>query len=65
MLHNFDLAFQIIQDYRLPIKPIYINAISKILRKKQTSKVLDLFRFIKGTINDDEWDTGMNFYRYI
>jgi len=56
VLHNFDLAFQIIQEYRLPIKQIYINAVAKIVQKKQLNKVNDLLRSIQGTITEDEWD---------
>lgn len=56
VLHNFDLAFQIMQDFRLPITTIYVSAIKKIAQKKQEAKINDLLRNIKGTITDQEWD---------
>lgn len=51
VLHNFELGFQIIQDFRLPVKQIYINAIAQICRKKQLNKVNEMLRNIKATIH--------------
>ena len=56
VLHNFDLAFQIIQDFQLPIKQIYVNAVSEMSRRRQTTKILELLKNIKGSISDQEWD---------
>jgi len=56
VLYNFDLAFRIIQEFRLSIGNIYINAISLISKKKATSKVNELLQFIKGTVSESQWD---------
>eukprot|EP01087_Luapelamoeba_hula_P024804 TRINITY_DN9571_c0_g1_i1.p1 TRINITY_DN9571_c0_g1~~TRINITY_DN9571_c0_g1_i1.p1 ORF type:complete len:900 (+),score=149.53 TRINITY_DN9571_c0_g1_i1:278-2701(+) len=55
-LFNFELAFRIMQEYRLPPTPIYVNAMTRIAQQRQTAKVLDLLKAIKGMINDSEWD---------
>jgi zinc finger FYVE domain-containing protein 26 len=54
--YNYELAFRVIQDYRLPMIAIYKAALAKIARKKQSSRVNDLLKQIKGTIEDKEWD---------
>jgi zinc finger FYVE domain-containing protein 26 len=56
LLHNFDLAFQIMQEFQLPLKPIYINCLTEMTRKKQTPKVMELLKNIQSTISDQEWD---------
>jgi zinc finger FYVE domain-containing protein 26 len=56
VLYSFELAFQIIQHFQLPMKQIYIDSLSQIARKKQINKISDFLKYIKGTINDIEWD---------
>jgi len=56
VLYNFALAFKIMQDFRLPITTIYLNAICTMSRKKQAAKVNDLLKEIKGTCSDNDWD---------
>jgi len=55
-LYNYELPFQIIQDFRLPITPIYSNALVSISQRKQLNKINDFLRYIKGTISDSDWD---------
>jgi len=55
VLHNFDLAFQILQEFRLPLPQIYLNAAQKIVRKSQI-KLNEFLRYIKGTVSDEELD---------
>jgi len=56
VLYSFDLAVRVITDFRLPAAQIYLNAISKISRKKQPNKALDMLKSIKGTVTDAEFD---------
>eukprot|EP00698_Gefionella_okellyi_P019228 TRINITY_DN5871_c0_g1_i1.p1 TRINITY_DN5871_c0_g1~~TRINITY_DN5871_c0_g1_i1.p1 ORF type:complete len:279 (+),score=65.88 TRINITY_DN5871_c0_g1_i1:327-1163(+) len=56
LLNSYALAFSIIQEFRLPAVPIYVNAAKKLIQRKQLSKVQDLLRNVKGTIQDREWD---------
>lgn len=53
---NFDLAFQIINDFRLPTVSIYSAAVVKMIHKKQSNKVLQLLKNINGTLPDTDWD---------
>jgi len=46
----------VMQDYRLPMPAIYSSAIAKIAQIKQSVKVLELLKYVKGTVNDSEWD---------
>jgi hypothetical protein len=55
--YNFDLAFKIVQDFRLPVVHIYNNGIAIITRRKQLAKVNEALRMIKVTMDDnEEWD---------
>lgn len=44
---NFELAFQIIQTFRLPITSIYKNALISLAAKKQLTKVEEILKEIK------------------
>ncbi|KAL6058640.1 Nuclear pore complex protein Nup85 [Balamuthia mandrillaris] len=57
VLYNYDLAFRIMQDYRLSLPSVYRRAIAAIIRRKQSAKIFDLLKQAKGTINDTEWDS--------
>lgn len=50
LTYNYDLAFRVMQDYRLALQNIYASAISKIAAMKQNAKVLDLLKHIKVTL---------------
>jgi len=56
VLYNFALAFRIMQDFRLQITTIYLNAIQTISRKKQPNKVFDMLKEIKGTCSESDMD---------
>lgn len=53
---NHELAFKVMQEFRLPMAPIYVNAIAKIAGKKQVSRIFDLLKNVKGSVDDKEWD---------
>eukprot|EP01112_Ceratiomyxa_fruticulosa_P023548 TRINITY_DN9040_c0_g1_i1.p1 TRINITY_DN9040_c0_g1~~TRINITY_DN9040_c0_g1_i1.p1 ORF type:complete len:231 (-),score=55.93 TRINITY_DN9040_c0_g1_i1:342-1034(-) len=57
ILGNFDLGFRIVQDFRLPHSLVTIQAATTLCRKKQSSKVDELLKNIKGTVGDDDWDS--------
>lgn len=59
VLHEFHLAFQIIQEFRLQTNSIYSNAVTRIIKRKQANKVDDLLTNFKGTLSDKEWDEVM------
>jgi zinc finger FYVE domain-containing protein 26 len=54
--HNYDLGYQIMQEFRLPVTQVYPNAISKIVARKQANKLEDMLRNVKGILNDNDWD---------
>ncbi len=56
VLYNFELAFGIIQEFRLPVTQLYCDAAKKIAKKKQFAKVEELLKNIKGSIEPKEWD---------
>lgn len=55
--HNFDLAFKIIQEYRLPSEKIYRDAIVKMAKKKQTKKIEELLKSLKIVLSGKDIDT--------
>jgi len=55
LMHNFDLAFSIVQEYRLPSK-VYASAAVKMAQKKQTKKIDELFKHVKLWFTDAEMD---------
>jgi hypothetical protein len=57
-LNRFNLAFQIVQDFRLPCEEgeVYRRAARHLTRKRQLGKVNDMLKNVKGTIDDSEWD---------
>jgi len=57
ILGNFDLGFRIVQDFRLPHSLVTIQAATTLCRKKQSSKVDELLKNIKGTVGDEDWDS--------
>ena len=54
--HNFDLAFKIIQEYRLSSDKIYRDALVKMAKKKQTKKIEELLKSIKIVLSGRELD---------
>lgn len=56
LLNAYATAFGIIQEFRLPAVPIYVNAAKKYIQRKQISRVQDLLKNVKGTIQDRDWD---------
>jgi hypothetical protein len=47
VLGNFDLAFAIMQDFRLPVVRVYINAIERLARSNLVGRVNDLLKDIR------------------
>jgi zinc finger FYVE domain-containing protein 26 len=54
--YNHELAFKVMQEFRLPMAPIYVDAIAKIASKRQVSKIFDLLKNVKGSVDDKDWD---------
>jgi hypothetical protein len=46
----------VIQDFRLAVTAIYSNAAKRLARKAQLGPLMELFRHIKGTVPDADWD---------
>eukprot|EP00004_Rigifila_ramosa_P026571 TRINITY_DN8335_c0_g1_i1.p1 TRINITY_DN8335_c0_g1~~TRINITY_DN8335_c0_g1_i1.p1 ORF type:complete len:565 (-),score=171.69 TRINITY_DN8335_c0_g1_i1:49-1581(-) len=59
LVNNFgyDIAFRVITEYRLPIARIYESAAIKLAKKKNQAKLTELLKNIKGTVDDDDFDT--------
>lgn len=53
---NFDLGFQIIQEYRLSASEIYRGAIEHLARSRQTKKIDELLKNIRALMKDSEID---------
>ena len=47
VLGNFDLAFAIMQDFRLPVVRVYVNAIDRLARSNLAGRVNDLLKDIR------------------
>lgn len=56
VLHNFDLAFAIVQEYRLPTQRIYQSALVVMATKKETKKIDELLKMVRPWLNENEWD---------
>ena len=56
LLDDFDLAFRIIQEFRLPGVDIYEQAIKAMARAKAVPRVDNLLRNIKGVVSNEDWD---------
>src|SRR5690606_26758475 len=56
IIYNFDLAFKVIVDNRLPFAEICGHAVRQIALKKQHNKIQALLKQFKGTITNEEWD---------
>jgi zinc finger FYVE domain-containing protein 26 len=54
--YNHELAFRLMQEFRLPMAPIYVDAIGKIAGRRQVSKIFDLLKNVKGSVDDRDWD---------
>ena len=55
--HNFELAFKIIQEYRLPPDRIYREALVKMAKRKQTKKIEELLKSIKIVLSGKDLDS--------
>ncbi|XP_023748497.1 uncharacterized protein LOC111896742 isoform X2 [Lactuca sativa] len=53
---NFDLAFQVIYEFKLSAVDIYAGVASSLADRKKGGQLTEFFRNIKGTIEDDDWD---------
>ncbi|CAN8284290.1 unnamed protein product [Cochlearia groenlandica] len=53
---NFDLAFQVIYEFKLSEVDIYAGVAASLADRKKGSQLTELFKNIKGTIQDDDWD---------
>lgn len=70
LLHNtkqFDLAYRIINEFRLPSVKLYTRVVSEMIKKKMTAALNDMLKNIKGTLlSDADWDaiviTAVNTY---
>lgn len=54
--HNFELAFKIIQEYRLSADKIYKEALVQMAKKKQTKKIEELLKSIKILLSGKDLD---------
>jgi hypothetical protein len=54
--HNFDLAYRLIVEFKLPGPQIYRRVGEKLARAGLATKAMDFIRTIKGTIADSDWD---------
>ncbi|PNX93314.1 leucine-rich repeat-containing protein, partial [Trifolium pratense] len=52
----FDLAFQVIYEFNLPAVDIYAAVAASFADKKKSTELTTIFKHIKGTIDDDDWD---------
>lgn len=54
---HMELAYRLMQEYRLPIQRAYALAAVKITRTtKSSSRIRTLTTFMRGTVDDTEWD---------
>ncbi|XP_011622545.1 uncharacterized protein LOC18432072 [Amborella trichopoda] len=53
---NFDLACQVIYEFNLPAVHIYAGVAASLAERKKGNQLTEFFRYIKGTIEDDDWD---------
>lgn len=56
VLGGYDLAYQLVQNFKLPSGQVYGNAVRSLARGKQLSKITDLIKQIKAVIMDQELD---------
>jgi len=54
-MYNFDLAFNVVQEYRLPSK-VYATAVIKLAQRKQTKRVDELLKNVRMWFTDVEMD---------
>ena len=57
LLDGYDLAYQLVQNFKLPSGKVYGAAVSDFARRKQMSKILDLLKQIKAVIIDQDFDS--------
>ncbi|XP_062164447.1 uncharacterized protein LOC133871099 isoform X3 [Alnus glutinosa] len=53
---NFDLAFPVIYEFKLPAVDIYAGVAASLAERKKGSQLTEFFRNIKGTIDEEDWD---------
>ncbi|AEC07743.1 zinc finger FYVE domain protein [Arabidopsis thaliana] len=53
---NFDLAYSVIYEFKLSAVDIYAGVATSLADRKKGSQLTELFKNIKGTIQDDDWD---------
>ncbi|XP_010472597.1 PREDICTED: uncharacterized protein LOC104752215 [Camelina sativa] len=53
---NFDLAYQVIYEFNLSAVDIYAGVAASLAERKKGSQLTELFKNIKGTIQEDDWD---------
>ncbi|KAL1224562.1 hypothetical protein V5N11_000893 [Cardamine amara subsp. amara] len=53
---NFDLAYPVIYEFMLSAVDIYAGVAASLADRKKGSQLTELFKNIKGTIQDDDWD---------
>ncbi|KAG7572251.1 hypothetical protein ISN44_As09g006230 [Arabidopsis suecica] len=53
---NFDLAYSVIYEFKLSAVDIYAGVATSLANRKKGSQLTELFKNIKGTIQDDDWD---------
>lgn len=56
ILGGYDLAYQLVQNFKLPSGKVYGAAVKDLARGKQTAKIMDLLKQIKSVIMDQEFD---------
>ncbi|KAG6474190.1 uncharacterized protein LOC122028060 isoform X1 [Zingiber officinale] len=63
---HFDLGFRVIYEFELPAVDIYAGVAASLAERKKGGQLTELFKNIKGTIDDDDWDqvlgTAINVY---
>ncbi|WJX41875.1 hypothetical protein P8452_29169 [Trifolium repens] len=54
--NNFDLAFQVIYEFNLSAVDIYAAVATSLAENKKGRELSEIFKSIKGTVDDDDWD---------
>ncbi|KAF2070635.1 hypothetical protein CYY_008045 [Polysphondylium violaceum] len=55
--NNFELGFKLTQEAKLPLPPIYINAFSAMVRRKNISKTEEYLNNLRTFIDPNDWDS--------
>jgi hypothetical protein len=56
VLGNVELAFRIMQEYRLPVEHAYADAVAALARRKAYARLNDVFDHMRGTVPDEQAD---------